>query len=157
MKGGEITDSTNVYRYALWREWSLENPKLVFVLLNPSQATASLDDPTLRRCIAFAKNWGYGSLEVVNLFAIRSPKPQHLQSAADPIGPECDRYLLSAVARAKQIVIGWGNWGQLYQRDRAVLELIASYAPLYCLGKNQTGQPCHPLYLRKDVKPFPFC
>ena len=157
MERNATLDSTGVYRYSLWRGWSLSNPPIAFVLLNPSQANAYVDDPTLRRCIRFAQDWGYGSLEVVNLFALMSTDPRQLQVAADPIGSECDRYLLAAAAKAEQIVIAWGNWGRLHQRDRAVLRLLAPYAPLYCLGKNQTGQPCHPLYLQKNVTPFCFC
>lgn len=150
-------DSAKIYRYSLWRRWNNEAPKITFVLLNPSQADAERDDPTLRRCIGFAKDWGYGSLEVVNLFAFRSPTPQTLRSATDPIGPECDRYLLAAATTAQQIIVAWGNWGQLHQRDRTALQLLAPYSPLYCLGLNRTGHPRHPLYSQKDVTPFSFC
>lgn len=155
MQGGAVFDATGIYRYLLWRHWGAA-AKLVFVMLNPSTADAQSDDATLRRCIGFAQDWGYGSLEVVNLFAFRATSPQQLRDAADPIGADCDRYLLAATASAEQIVVAWGNGGRLHQRDRAVLELLAPYVPLYCLGLNQAGQPRHPLYLRKDVNLSPF-
>lgn len=153
---GAIFDASGRYRYLLWRRWSAD-AKLVFIMLNPSTADAQTTDATIRRCIGFAQTWGYGALEVVNLFALKSTHPQHLQNAADPIGPECDRYLLAATASAERTVVAWGNWGRLHQRDRAVLKLLHPYMPFYCLGLNQTGQPRHPLYLRKAVKPTRFC
>lgn len=153
---GAVLDSTEAYRYSLWRRWNSHAPKITFVLLNPSQADAHRDDPTLRRCMGFAQDWGYGSLEVVNLFAFRATRPQELRQAIDPIGMDCDRYLLAAT-RAEQIVIAWGNWGRLHQRDQAVLQLLTPHAPLYCLGLNQAGQPRHPLYVPRSVKPTRFC
>lgn len=47
------------YRYSLWRTWSglLPNSRgyAMFVGLNPSTADETNDDPTIRRCMAFAK------------------------------------------------------------------------------------------------------
>jgi hypothetical protein len=128
-------------------------------MLNPSTADAYTNDATIRRCIGFAQAWGYGSLEVVNLFALMATRPQQLQQVCDPIGVDCDRHLLVAVSRAAGIVIAWGNWGRLHQRDRSVLDLLAaqtSPASLYCLGTNQGGQPRHPLYLNRDTDLIPF-
>lgn len=156
MERGAVLDPTGVYRYSLWRNWNPDAPKITFVMLNPSQADAHQDDPTLRRCIGFAQDWGYGSLEVVNLFAFRATRPQALRTASDPIGPACDRYLLAA-ASVEQIVVAWGNWGRLHLRDRAVLKLLAPHAPISCLGLNQAGQPRHPLYVPKSVTPICFC
>ncbi|TMF61888.1 MAG: DUF1643 domain-containing protein, partial [Chloroflexi bacterium] len=59
------------YRYRLWRRWDGARPVVAFVMLNPSTADARRDDPTIRRCIGFAKSWGFGGVEVVNLFAYR--------------------------------------------------------------------------------------
>src|SRR5207237_5457574 len=59
------------YRYRLWRRWDAARPVVAFVMVNPSTADAGRDDPTIRRCIGFARSWGYGRLEVVDLFAYR--------------------------------------------------------------------------------------
>jgi hypothetical protein len=146
---GAIFDVTQTYRYALWRSWS-NDPKIGFVMLNPNRADADLNDPTIRRCISFAQAWGYGGLEVVNLFAYRAKSPQLLKQADDPIGEENDRYLISLPERVEKIVFAWGNWGSLWQRDRAVIQLFAQQT-VYCLGTTKAGQPCHPLYLRSDT------
>jgi len=86
MQKGAVVDKTELYRYSLWREWNIDAPKLVFIMLNPSKADAYIDDPTLRRCIGFAKSWGFGSLTVINLFAYRSTKPSELRQVNDPVG-----------------------------------------------------------------------
>ncbi|GAB4229052.1 MAG: DUF1643 domain-containing protein [Elainellaceae cyanobacterium] len=153
MKRGAIFDATGCYRYWLWRTWDSEAAALTFIMLNPSTADDQVDDATIRRCIRFAQAWNYGSLSVVNLFALVATYPQQLRSAADPVGHDCDRYLLEAVDRAAQVIVAWGNWGRLHQRDQAVLSLLAAHQPLYCLGTCQNGQPRHPLYLPKSIEP----
>ncbi|MBI4782867.1 MAG: DUF1643 domain-containing protein [Oscillatoriophycideae cyanobacterium NC_groundwater_1537_Pr4_S-0.65um_50_18] len=152
-KQGAIFDRTKTYRYSLWRSWDDDKPRVAFVMLNPSTADADCNDPTLRRCIGFAQTWGYGSLVVVNLFALRATHPEQLRQVRDPIGQECDRYILAAVSIADCTVVAWGNGGHLKGRDRTVQELIGA---AHCLGVNRSGQPRHPLYARSDSPLMPF-
>ncbi|AGY59282.1 DUF1643 domain-containing protein [Gloeobacter kilaueensis] len=158
IEGGAVFDASGAYRYRLWRRWDQERPLLVFVLLNPSTADAHRDDPTLRRCLAFARTWGYGALEVLNLFAWRSSDPRGLTCTPDPVGPDNDLYLLAACQPQRPVILAWGNWGSLQNRNRSVLNLIAG-SRLYCLGRTRSGQPRHPLYLsaRLEVEPFDEC
>ncbi|MFM7603117.1 MAG: DUF1643 domain-containing protein [Pseudanabaena sp.] len=152
MKKGAVIDKTGFYRYSLWREWDIDKPKVVFIMLNPSKADASIDDPTLRRCINFAKSWGFGSLIVVNLFAYRTASPLELKKVDDPVGKQNDRYLKKAIKSADRVVVAWGNNGKLMQRDRLVLELLSkrNIQP-YCLGITKAGYPRHPLYVMYSV------
>lgn len=150
METGAVFDLSKRYRYTLWRVWDQQAPKIAFVMLNPSTADDTSDDATICRCVRFAQAWGYGALEVVNLFALKATDPRQLKMAIDPVGQECDRYLLKAVQRVDRVVLAWGNWGNLYQRDQAVLSLLTPLS-LYCLGKNRSGQPRHPLYLPKSI------
>jgi hypothetical protein len=87
---GAIFDATRRYRYSLWRSWRDRGCRVVFILLNPSQANEVGDDPTIRRCMGFAQAWGYSSMEIVNLFAYCATKVSRLRKANDPIGPEND-------------------------------------------------------------------
>ncbi|MCL6432844.1 MAG: DUF1643 domain-containing protein [Leptolyngbyaceae cyanobacterium HOT.MB2.61] len=151
MKAGAILDSTEMYRYSLWREWNFYAPRVGFVMLNPSRADALVDDPTIRRCVGFARAWGFGGLEVVNLFAYRTASPVELSQAVDPVGVENDAYLAALGNRVEKIVLAWGNWGKLQGRDRIVLPLFAPHNPVYCLGITKAGYPRHPLYLKGDV------
>ncbi|WP_313313105.1 DUF1643 domain-containing protein [Pulveribacter sp.] len=141
----------NSYRYALWREWS-EEPPVLFVMLNPSTADASQDDPTIRRCISFAQQWGHGGLIVANLFAWRSPYPTHLRSAKDPIGPSNDEWLKKLAKQSSVVVGAWGNHGTYMQRGKAVASLFPG---LQCLGLTKQGQPRHPLYVSASTQPKP--
>lgn len=153
MKRNAVIDSTGLYRYSLEREWEPTAPRLAFVMLNPSLADAITDDPTLRRCISFAQSWGYGSLEIVNLFAYRASRPTILKQITDPIGSENDRYLKKAVDLADKIIVAWGNQGILKNRAKVVLHWLDGFDTLYCLGITQRGYPRHPLYVKSSTKP----
>ena len=150
MNKGAIFDSTGLYRYLLWREWDCLLPIVTFVMLNPSRADAEVDDPTIRRCLGFARSWGYGSLKVVNLFAYRASRPNLLFQSQAPIGQDNDRYLQIISQRTSTLVLAWGNSGNYQQRDRAVLQLLKDHPHCYCLGLTQNKNPRHPLYLKRQ-------
>lgn len=156
MQMGAVIDSTGNYRYVLWREWNPQDARIGFVMLNPSTADESINDPTIRRCIRFAQAWGFGSLEVVNLFAYRATHWRDLHNVADPIGPENDRYLLDTAQKAHTLLLAWGNSGQWQNRHQVVIRLLSDRASLYCLGITKSGYPQHPLYLSKTRQPVLF-
>ena len=158
MRRGATFDASGRYRYTLWRHWQRDRPKVAFVMLNPSTADHRVDDPTIRRCIGFARSWGYGSLLVVNLFAYRTPSPTVLRRARDPVGPRNDHYLRYARRRAAAVVIAWGVHGRLRDRHEQVLSLLSQRGAtrLMCLGRTRHGFPRHPLYLRASARPQPW-
>ncbi len=139
------------YRWWLRREWPGGNGQVVcFMMLNPSTADAEIDDPTIRRCIQFAKDWGYSTLSVRNLFAYRATDPKALLHAADPVGGSRGTCELLTGCTAHLTVAAWGASVPL-ARDTAVLTLIAQRFPgkeLWCLGRTKAGKPRHPLYVR---------
>ena len=140
------------YRYCLWREWGMMNPSYaVFVGLNPSTADEIEDDPTIRRCVNYAKRWGFGALCMVNLFAYRATEPAEMKSHTSPVGTDNDLWLLEAAKGAGVVVAGWGNHGTHLQRDEAVKRLLAG--KLSCIGTTKHGHPRHPLRVKSDVKP----
>lgn len=141
-------DPTGAWRYRLERAWD-DGPAVAFVMLNPNTADAEHDDPTIRRCVGFARRWGFGRLLVVNLFAWCCPRPSMLREAEDPVGPRNDTHLRRAATEADRVVVAWGNHGRLLDRDREVTETLDG--PLYCLGTTRHGCPRHPLYLAADT------
>ena len=152
-----VFDMTGQYRYYLGRRWRPDGAEVAFIMLNPSRADAVCDDPTLRACIQFAQRWDYASLSVVNLFGYRSPHPPELKQAMDPVGPQNDEYVLKAAQAAQQVVLAWGNGGSLQGRDHAVLTLLHPlWSKLSYLQMNRSGQPRHPLYIRRDQQLMPF-
>jgi hypothetical protein len=146
------------YRYLLWRTWDTSLPRALWILLNPSVADERIDDPTLRRCKGFSASWRFGGLEMVNLFALRTPYPRDLYQAADPVGAANDRHIIAAAKRATCIILAWGAHGGYQQRDQAVLAMVATHSTLApcCLGVTQSNSPCHPLYVVRNALAIPF-
>lgn len=149
-----VASADGRYRYRLTRTWDADRPTIAFVMLNPSTADASADDPTIRRCLGYATEWGYGSLLVGNLFAARATDPDRLAGLADPVGPENDEHLLAIHEAARRTVVAWGARGTLRDRWRAVLDMLAG--ELVALDTTKGGQPVHPLYQPADALPVPF-
>ena len=141
--GAQISDCGK-YRYALWRIWDTELPLLLFVGLNPSTANASEDDPTVRRCIGFAKQWKMGGILIGNLFAFRSTDPGNLMTVSDPIGSDNDSALVDLRNRAQIAVAIWGSNGTIMNRSTSVRRLLGR---LKCLAVNKDGEPRHVLYI----------
>lgn len=154
-----VISSDGKYRYRLGREFCLNGEGSVcFVMLNPSTADAEQDDPTIRRCIGFAKRFGAERLDVVNLFAYRATDPSALRSLSksDAVGPENDMHILDAVMRSKRVVCAWGNHGILHGRAKEVMRLIGGVLTPMALKVSKSGQPAHPLYLKADIQPVMF-
>ena len=137
------------YRYALSRTWNGKKKTILFIGLNPSTANEKIDDPTIRRCINYAQNWGYGSLLMVNLFAYRATLPSELKNVKNPIGNDNDLHIIELSKKADIAVAAWGNEGTLLNRDKEVKKILPN---LMCLKINKSGQPAHPLYQKKDLK-----
>jgi hypothetical protein len=149
---GAIIDETGKYRYQLWRIWDESKPVVVFIMLNPSTTDAEADDPTIRRCIGFAKTWGHGGIRVVNLFAYRATDPKELTKVMDPTGPDNHLHIISAINHNTGIIIAaWGTNGN--QKHSKIIELLRFSHEVHCLGKTKEGYPKHPLYIKADVKP----
>ena len=140
------------YRYALWRKWDAAKPDAMIIGLNPSTADETDDDPTVTRCIAYARSWGYGGLCIGNLFAFRATEPADLLLVVDPIGPENNEWLIKLARHAGVVVAAWGNHGSHSGRSEQIIQLIPA---LHYLKINKTGEPAHPLYLKADLRPKP--
>ncbi|AFO71682.1 hypothetical protein phiCbK_167 [Caulobacter phage phiCbK] len=143
------------FRYLLMRVWDPGKPLLIFLMLNPSTATARLDDPTIRRCMGFARRDDYGGIIVANLFAFRSPSPAAMKAAEDPIGPMNARVLQHvfeyAMTAGADVIAAWGVHGEFKDQDYgAVQQAEITGVEVKCLGKSKDGHPRHPLYLRGD-------
>lgn len=151
MKKDAVLSACENYRYALWRIWDEQLPRVLFIGLNPSTADAEKDDPTIRRCISYARQWGYGGISVANLFAYRATYPSDLFIAPDPIGPQNDQWISELAAQACISVAFWGNHGAFSDRHLAVRSLLPS---LHCLRLTKQGQPHHTRGLPDGIQPI---
>jgi hypothetical protein len=130
-------------------------------MLNPSTADEIDNDPTVERCCRRARMLGYGSVIVLNIFALRSTLPSNLYTHPDPIGPENDAHINAVLQLAKKpgslFVCAWGFHGKHMQRGKQVLRMVydAGVVPHH-LGLTSDGHPRHPLYVAYAVKPKEF-
>lgn len=154
--GSAVISECGRYRYELRRVWDPTGPLLEFVMLNPSTADASVDDPTIRRCVAFAKAWGYGGIVVRNLYALRATNPEALlnYSGGDAYGPRNDEFIGSNIADCT--IAAWGaHAATLAPNAVAAIKVLQMCRPrLYCLGTNANGSPKHPLYVPSSRTPI---
>lgn len=151
---GAFFSPCRTWRYLLWREWNAPEYQrdVAFIGLNPSTADENTDDPTIRRCIGFAKSWGYDGILMLNLFAFRATDPGVMKLAADPVGPENDAQIVEAVGASSLVVAAWGQHGAYRSRAFDVRHKLLKEFDVKCLGKTKDGHPRHPLYVRGDAK-----
>lgn len=159
-KSANISDCGR-YRYGLERRWDRGAYPLPIIMLNPSTADASIDDPTIRRCMTFARRDGFGGIAVANLFSFRATSPEAMKAAPDPIGPDgieaLDVLLSTAASVNVPVLAAWGAHGTYRDRANEVIVSARDWgARLVCLGTTKDGHPRHPLYVRSDQPFIPF-
>ncbi|MEO0772522.1 MAG: DUF1643 domain-containing protein [Pseudomonadota bacterium] len=160
--GGARFSACGRYRQALTRDWTPQGkaPRAVlFVGMNPSVAAADVSDPTCHRELMFAQDWGFTRYLKGNVLDWRATSPKDIpHDPAEACSADNVPVLRDMAAEADLIIMAYGK---LHKRHHSVLDtviraMVDSGKPLQCLGLNQDGSAKHPLYLRKDTKPFPF-
>lgn len=151
-KSSAILSDCGRFRYALKRRWG-DGPQALFIMLNPSTADASADDPTIRRCIGFAKREGCGGLRVENLYAFRATDPNTMFSHAHVAVGATDQFISVALDESDgPVIAAWGADKRAQNRARRVIEILRGCgARVVCLGKTANGSPRHPLYVKGDA------
>jgi len=146
-----------LYRYSLSRFWDEAERYALFIMLNPSTADAEVDDPTIRRCISFAKREGCGGLRVVNLYALRATNPDALWRAEDSVGPDNDGHLRTAITHASMsgspIIAAWGAHAKPHRVYR--VKQMPGMEVATAFGFTKAGAPRHPLYVKGDAPLVP--
>jgi hypothetical protein len=153
-RSADISDC-HQYRWWLRRKLNDDNNRVVcFVMLNPSTADAEFDDPTVRRCMQFAIDWGYSILSVRNLFPYRATDKGELLKVNDPTGGDRGLAELKAAVTADLVVAAWGDFVP-FERDLTA-QMLFRGKPVYCLGTGKKKKPRHPLYQPKAAPLVPF-
>lgn len=137
----------------LKRSWG-DGELAVFIMLNPSTADGERDDPTIRRCMSFAKEWRLDGIAVINLFQFRATDPKKLLNGHILNPPDADEEFHSAATYSDTLIAAWGSvHKRLRWRADEVRQLVKKRKPLYYLAKTSKGDPRHPLYLPKGLTP----
>jgi hypothetical protein len=141
------------YRYNLLRVWDKKKPKILYLMLNPSTADGSQDDPTIRSCVRLAKGLGYGGFEVVNLMAYRATKPKELPSKPSiAMGPGNARAIEEAAERCTLAIAAWGAHPYAKRFVDGALDILElCELDVYCFGTSKDGSPKHPLYIKSGT------
>ncbi len=149
MDKGAIFSDNRKYRYALWRTWHALQPQVMFIGLNPSTADETTDDQTIRRCVNFAKDWGFGGIYMLNLFAFRATQPSVMKEENHPSGRLNHDYIDDFADGVDLIVAAWGANGDHMRANDRITALITRNHPMFCLGRTADGHPKHPSRLAK--------
>lgn len=154
-QAGAVFSECERYRYRLWRVWDSSKPKACFVMLNPSIADELILDPTVARCKKRAEMLGYGGMEVVNIFALRSTDPKALYEVDDPVGSQNTLSILDTAREAALVICAWGVHGFLKDRGSLIRKMLQATcsAKTHYLKLNSDGSPAHPLYLPYSLEP----
>jgi hypothetical protein len=151
---------TDNHRLSLHRSWIGSGGTVNWVMLNPSKADDTFDDPTIRKCIGFSKRWGFARMSVTNLFTFRATDPRDLRECARcdyarAVG-YADRELIRAAAQADLVIAAWGIHGNMYGRADDVLTRVLPSQRFRCIGLTQAGFPSHPVMHRYTDAPVIF-
>jgi hypothetical protein len=165
-QSGATFSECEKYRFTLWRRFDATDllnsapckveEMVAFICLNPSTADASKDDPTVRRCIDYSKQWGGLGFIMLNLFAYRATDPKDMKANIDSSMRQRNIDIVCSVAKqAKLVVCGWGSHGSFQMRDQLMLAaLLKEKVTVHYLKLNSDGSPAHPLYLKKSLVPI---
>ena len=152
LENDAVISDCGKYRYLLRRTWDHAKPRCLYIMLNPSTADARQDDATIRSCVRLANGLGYGSMEVVNVFAWRATKPDELLTAPDPCGPRNEHHVEAALGRCDIPILAWGAWPPAAEASVYIRNTIRSRRPAaFCFGRTKSGAPKHPLYVKNGT------
>lgn len=158
--GEAVFSSCDKYRYLLQRPISKSERILTWIMLNPSTATSLVNDPTVAKCVGYGQRWGYGLVEVVNIFALRSTDPNGLKAFSDPIGPVNNEFIINCVRNSEKVMCAWGRHGDYLGRGRAVAKMLKEknldHKLYYLEVSKKDYAPHHPLYKKNSLEPQPW-
>lgn len=144
------------YRYRLDRVVSTDPRVVMYIGINPSTATDTVDDATVRKWKGFTRLLGAGRFIVGNVFAYRTTDVRRLAYIADPFGPLNLGALRTLMGEAHVLVPCWGDRKKVPHTLRRYIDMVEgelrveayeNKKPLLCFGKTLGGDPKHPLML----------
>lgn len=152
VSSGAIISECKKYRYRLWRIWDQTKPAVLFIMHNPSKADEVNSDPTMTRCVNFAKSWGFGGIWIGNLSPYRATNPDDLKCLApDELQPkENQNHVKEMMSICSMHILAYGN------PSRAMLKPDLTKYDWHYLKLTKQGNPYHPLYLKSTLKPLKF-
>lgn len=150
-----IISPCGTYRYKLDRDvtplaFEFCEPRIAWIMVNPSTADATQDDATIRKVRGFTERMNGVGFTVGNLFSYRATDVRELKTAQYPTGPDDDFWLHQIISMSDKVMVAWGPMAKLPKHLRNRFEKVVKIAKhegqkLYCLGTAKDGHPLHPL------------
>lgn len=158
IQSSAVFSMDRAYRFELWRVWGDKSNYCNFIGLNPSTADENADDPTIRRCIRFSKDWGFGALCMTNLFAFRATDPETMKAHPGPFGTSnYPNHVVPLAKKAGRVIAAWGKHGAHLGAAKCFLGICdLDGITLQCFRKNKDGSPEHPLYQPANRQTIPY-
>ena len=157
-RSGAVISKNDIYRYRLTREIGPSSNAVMFLMLNPSTADENQDDPTIRRCIGFARSWRFGWMHVTNLSPLRATDPKELRAQgleSPKVRKRNMEAVLQTASKSDMIVAAWGDKGVWENRASKMLKAMKHYGhDVYCLQLTRKNQPRHPQGVKGNRRPM---
>jgi len=99
--------------------------------------------------MGFSNRWGYGGIEVYNLFAYVTTYPAMLMKVRNPVGLKNDD-LIYAIPQDRDVVVAWGNVHPAFS-DRIRVVMGVLNRNVLCMGCTKLGNPKHPVRLASST------
>ena len=157
-----VPNTYTEYRYILGTRGK---KPLICVGINPSTARPGALDPTLKSVERIARNSGFDSFIMFNVYAQRATSPDDMERTCNEAlhteNRKAFRYLLSLSSRPAV----WAAWGNIIEKRDYLMDCVRDFAAdaqaagaqWFTAGPPlKSGHPHHPLYLRRDTALLPF-
>ena len=151
-----VPNTYTEYRYILGTRG---DKPLICIGVNPSTAAPDHLDPTLQSVERIAKNNGFDSFMMLNVYGQRATSPKQMDKACHA---ELHRENLDAFRYALSLSEEpsvWAAWGNIIEIRSYLADCLADMIMLskdynvtwyHCGRISKKGHPHHPLYLIKD-------
>tara|TARA_Y100001970_G_C14069954_1_gene768887 strand:+ start:386 stop:922 length:537 start_codon:yes stop_codon:yes gene_type:complete len=145
------------YRWSLSYKISKSKKEIIFIGLNPSLSDSLYVDNTTQKIIKICRNYDYGKVNILNLFALISSNPSKIFIHKKPVGYLNDQFICKNLEYWSKnnnchLWLGWGNKGTFLNRNIKVSRIIIKF---YSFKKDNFGNPLGPLFIKKTIKNHP--
>ena len=152
-----LISKSKKYRWSLSYRISKSKKEIIFIGLNPSLSNLEFIDNTTRKIIRICKNYNYGKLEIINLFALISKSPDKLLTNKEPVGYLNNKFINKSLKYWSEnnnchLWLGWGNNGSIQKRNKKISKKIINF---YLIKKSNFVKPLGPLFIKKTKKENP--
>lgn len=138
-------------RYLLTKKWNDKLPKVMVIMLIPSNAGVVHQDVTTGCIINCTSELGFGSVDITNIFSRLGGEISTDMQVEDMSDENNDRIILETAAISDTVVLAWGKCDEtnlkIKKRVEEVMEILSPYKDkLYAIGDGRGRSGFSPMY-----------